>query len=117
MEATRETKKDQWVTLASDDAGSGDCPPASVLHRGRADGTTGQRWGLIEEYFYPISKSIRRKCSEGVDAALSIEEQRFPNKQSTASNSNPSSFSIPSSFQDKDSSDSGCKKAENELES
>ena len=54
-----------------------------------------QHWALIEEYFYPIIKSIQRKCSKSMGAALAIKEPRYPNKPVMALKSNPSLFSIP----------------------
>ena len=54
-----------------------------------------QQWALIEEYFYPIIKSIQRKCSKSMGAALAIKEPRYPNKPVMALKSNPSLFSIP----------------------
>ena len=76
-----------------------------------------QHWALTEEYFYPIIKSIQRKCSKRMGAALAIKEPRYPIKPITALNSNPSLFSIPLSFQDKDFSVSEYEKGQNQLES
>ena len=50
-------------------------------------------------------------------AALAIKEPRYPNKPITALNSNPSLFSIPLSFQDKDFSVLEYEKGQNQLES
>lgn len=119
------TKKDQWWPLLADDTGCCSAqwvaPPVTFLAVGTASQPTGRVscttqwgdnspglvpqsgfWGLIEEYFWPIIKSIRRKCSKRFDAAPSIEESRYSNKQIITLNSDPSLCSVPSSFQNKD---------------
>lgn len=119
-----EIKKDQWWPLPADDTSSCSAQwvalpvtflavviasqptervSCTIQWRDNSQAcSTEWFWGLIEEYFWPIIKSIRRKCSKRFDAAPSIEESRYPNKQIITLNSHPSLCSGPSSFQNKD---------------